>query len=1802
MTCLLKTEENKQLLNKYTKIVGSEDAAYYLLCANNGYELNQTPNGEDSALYAQLMQLYKDENKSILAKAQAYLPEMGDWVDHPEDSDLTLDQYGEPSIKYLVQDADNDPLFANTTFKAEDITSLLQDEGRLNRTLEVLTDNNMIDRSVAIENAVRYGRDSFVYKYIEELSKYEDISPVRKYLHSKDARREWDERMLPQIVNRIQQHFADTFNLKRVEKDGAIYFEGDDNSQTGKVRIQFVNNLQKFFGKEASGAYNEDVNHMMSDLYISLETGDHSTIVHELAHRYIRNYWETQPVQDALKVLQKRKDKNVIEIEERLVNKLVKALETDENLFNKFWSKLNKFLSKVFSFPNKKEIVDDLVAFFSINKDLSDLAAETVFFSKIYEPVFQSVASSKKESKLLEEIKKAVDVRIKALTHEPIRNNKVISELKSTQYTLEDLDSTNPDDIELAVRGLLSQCEEELNDVRSIMAKAELEGLDKLDIGAFSRLKTNTIGYYHNMLESKINNVFDNNSQNDSFKVGSDLYHYWMNVKNLLAAYSNAYERIANNWVDWYIDTSAEQLVTFADQEIWKVNAKHWVRNEIANGGLGYFNKLFGAINSESPIINLIDFLVRKMKNSIEPLAEHVGHKLTSLYDSYTNHADILPINGFRAFCEHGYKRDANGRHTLTGNFRRSENYGEMQAAVDKKKIQTAKKLGIELDENLQFDYAAVTRDQYNQFYDELDDFYEDNDILRQYAPEYYRIQRKYLSPETIEYRKRLQQQINLLETKCKNQQTGIIEIFNLTADERQHLKDLREQKYNLSNPYDIVQDEHGNIISIDLKDPDSREGRMAEELILFSNAIRGKVKYISDRESYQKDLDTLKRQGAKGWQIAMFEQENTQKKIRDDVFQTGRPRTQELAELYAQRQAIINATKPEKGYSMPDLSRLNDDAWRELQEIDNMISELEKEIIEAGGALPSGYVNPNADVANLAVSKYENGVPTGTSYLDYIYQEQVINRAAINPNADQEFYDKYYYTKWNKDKIAGEWTSSRVPLTAFYTIIVNNPEFTPVDPIGKYTKPVGSLVESEYNPQDNQYLQPKPFGKWHDYEFDKLYGDGSTKYAKLYDYMIQIMGEIYKNYGMVDTNKYQLPGIRDDEFHSLHRSGYFTISNFKELWGLNETDTSYNEETQIRPDGTIIHTIPIRWIAKLKNPNLTSTDLIKTIVAMYYQSLNYKEKNEVLPMIEMMMIPMGMGFSNPRDAELPDQVQFIKQYIDQYIYERSRKIGKHNKIWVNKLADTVMHKAHSKLMSHNWKVVIKNAVDSFWNFTKEMAGGKYFTVIDSLASHGVCIKNILNTFFRNIGIANTKDLTCAIMNRNGIDGSVSEIFKGQRSTGVRRFLAKHFAMGEYSLIDYVWKGHICDCIYHNHRLIVNPLTGKQQFMNKWQAAYAYSRAGLTEKKGIKAWSKAGRLFGKGVTMLDAVYVDKLGQLQVKDEYLDIVRPEINGRRDNTLETRIESIIHERVAVINGYLDEMDRPEMLTNTIGCMVAQMRGWMFSQSADNFKNAHQFRVLEKDLDELGFEANDGKNYYEDEEFVGIANLSTGFMERGATHGLLSAYGRIISTLITLGKLKKFKPTKQNKYQAKMMSVSLLSMAVTIALSVLFGKMVEDDDDDLVSNFLYAVNAGAMSERVSQLPYGVTVSMLELIRSIAVSKSMYDDFGSVGDCIIDAGQYIAYKNGIVNTKPYEDKVKRGGYTGVKDWQKDVMKATSVLVPEININNIFKNFSNDANVSSANFYNQNWPINWFNYIPKRGAKRTRTSITTWLTEGSPF
>ena len=101
MQCLnVKNKEVAALLDQYTDILGSYDAAYYVLSENNGYSLDKAPNGEPSKLYNDLMKLYNNDHfMAIRAKSMVYSDNFknwfGDWTNPLKPGDIV---FGHPAI------------------------------------------------------------------------------------------------------------------------------------------------------------------------------------------------------------------------------------------------------------------------------------------------------------------------------------------------------------------------------------------------------------------------------------------------------------------------------------------------------------------------------------------------------------------------------------------------------------------------------------------------------------------------------------------------------------------------------------------------------------------------------------------------------------------------------------------------------------------------------------------------------------------------------------------------------------------------------------------------------------------------------------------------------------------------------------------------------------------------------------------------------------------------------------------------------------------------------------------------------------------------------------------------------------------------------------------------------------------------------------------------------------------------------------------------------------------------------------------------------------------------------------------------------------------------------------------------------------------------------------------------------------------------------------------------------------------------------------------------------------------------
>lgn len=181
-------------------------------------------------------------------------------------------------------------------------------------------------------------------------------------------------------LNPVQQSLAQAFDLVQQE-DGS--WETDSKSPFAKLRVQFVNDLTN------AGEYthNSRADAMYHLIKIGLSHGDATTFNHELAHHYIRVFWNSEIVQKALQIVYKKsmgdindpkvreavEEKLVEMMTERSVDDMFKSNIEHQSFFQKFWEKFNTMLYAVFNIKNsvaRKALVDTVTKHFIENDQL----------------------------------------------------------------------------------------------------------------------------------------------------------------------------------------------------------------------------------------------------------------------------------------------------------------------------------------------------------------------------------------------------------------------------------------------------------------------------------------------------------------------------------------------------------------------------------------------------------------------------------------------------------------------------------------------------------------------------------------------------------------------------------------------------------------------------------------------------------------------------------------------------------------------------------------------------------------------------------------------------------------------------------------------------------------------------------------------------------------------------------------------------------------------------------------------------------------------------------------------------------------------------------------------------------------------------------------------------------------------------------------------------------------------------------------------------------------------------------------
>lgn len=197
------------------------------------------------------------------------------------------------------------------------------------------------------------------------------------------ATEEWGQKKQREIMGETQLHLAQAFGLTQQE-DGT--WATNDNSAVGKLRVEFVNSMST----PGSIDFNEASTNAHTVIAIGLNEADASTFNHELAHYYIRTFWNSKAVQDALDMVYvkemgdyKNDPAARIAVEEALADYMTqRTIDSSfltniesQSYFQRFWEAFNKMLYKVFNIKTnaaRNAILSQITKSFYVNEKLDD--------------------------------------------------------------------------------------------------------------------------------------------------------------------------------------------------------------------------------------------------------------------------------------------------------------------------------------------------------------------------------------------------------------------------------------------------------------------------------------------------------------------------------------------------------------------------------------------------------------------------------------------------------------------------------------------------------------------------------------------------------------------------------------------------------------------------------------------------------------------------------------------------------------------------------------------------------------------------------------------------------------------------------------------------------------------------------------------------------------------------------------------------------------------------------------------------------------------------------------------------------------------------------------------------------------------------------------------------------------------------------------------------------------------------------------------------------------------------------------
>lgn len=1888
MVCIIRSKYQNEL-KQLSGILGGEKAAHYALCMNNGYNLTDTKEGKHSKLFDQLKEKY-GEDEAIRMKTYTFTPQFtdqfGDWYNQTVEN---TDENGEPEIQFVEK-------FYNKQHQKDSEKSIMMSTFGIESKLDQMKESLSWDEGEAIDAAIQNSLQ------IEDQKT--TIKPGESLIHFFKRKKVTKGKLIVDKVNQImqkrQQVLAQHYGLKQVVKDdGSIQYSTDSKDTDKQILVKFVNSLG-----DKRGMYREAEH----TLYISLINADPTTMNHELAHYYVRTFWESKEVQKALSIFDDKK-LNSRQLEERLVEEITSRTMAEnfstepqkrsvvQQFWNSFKNLLNRLILGKMSESKKNDILDSIAANFYLNKQLEHDYKSMAFYDKYNGDMFQQGdIPNTNDLKVYETISTAVKRRYSAERAQKAKDTIKIQSLRAKikEYQ-EDIDlgffgervtrSTDEQQEKITsnVEWILDQARRELN-VLGRHLSDNRAGVEQMTAKQLFDALTNVVGYYEYIFNNKQYGIFQSLGQyGDSgiseFKNGSTLQQAFQEAKRDLNSIHEELNTQIKEYLGKRLYDFIQDNVTIGDKDVFYQNVMHWLYNEIDNGSLNAFEKYVGiSSSSKSQLIRIVDNMIQSVKNEKRRNALTVGHEFVNKMNKLAGHS----VSNYQArFCE----TDSDGK--TTGYWVRPINYGQFYKEKKQFMIDLAKKFGLNSDSKTgRVDLSNVDTKTKRDFLNSIEDWVGEH-AHRRYKAEYYKKKREFLSDDTMRVMGAIQRQINVLLSK-QYDEDGYFMPHRLGSSDRALLERLQREKQQLSNFYDRIEVSSGEV-KIVPKTGDAL--RMAEEIHAWYNYINGKLKYKPNAEKYSAGLKKLKDLQEKG---SASEKVKIEKQIRSYLYYNSKLQyTKDFQNLLNQchsgeqdkrlailqerkRKLLIPAKDVNNALASPDLQKLTIDDLKKIKYIDEQISKRKiiiennyeslKSKEESGTLTPAErkYLDklekskeePSCDFNDIAAM--DDVMVRGTETKMYDWWENKLKNEGWD---QQQITDLLWYTD-NK----GE---SRI-LSCFFRMVPKVDE----DSTDELTLPDGrkikvlervpgnayseldetsELADEEYDKTSNETMQPKKNGIYNgrSFSYENQQYNKLTEEEKdfLNNYIIKklMWGSNEKIAGKVSARSYRMPQIHGSSVEMMWGRGFGPLGIAKSIGyaagqfsQINETDTEFDmsmsDDLAMRPDGTKVGVIPIRYVKTLDDPEHISTDIIGSVMSYWMMAENFRLVSQLTPDLELLHESVNNGTTT-------DTAKVIREMIDTYMYDKRTKLNENSNKKMSKSAqrliksaDTIRKNTSRTLLSHNYFTIMKGFLDASKTVGIEALTGKYITAKDMAYAHSYIARS-LGTIAASIGKPNVHGWLAAAMQYNGCTKSIDESFSHTQNTWATKFLRDNLLMGGYTITDFMVTGMICASVYHHFRLVHVPIVEKvnkskilhnaeykvvgweDRFANQEEAMDLYYKAGLGDQAGMKNYEDAK------ITLHDA-YVEENSNFVVRDEFKDKVT--------KRLEDIVSNTITERSAIANGMMPENGRHSVAyTNPFARWIMVMRGYLPTLGYDRFKAGSDFSEYKSDkynptsFNAIKYKRNNGemseeeferaREYYE--RYDGQFNFNTATVDRGQVRATITALRKTINNALQLAKhlitfdfsaIKNDKGRRSKTYnEKKMLLKSALEIGFIAAmgiLSVFTAQMIQDlddDDDDIVQYATYAIallNQGLLTESSTAWVPNTVLDLFTSPTTVYAYLQRYAYFGNIVGQLAYLGLTTIQDED--DASYYEDVLgKNSSYAGRTKLEKDLIKLSPLFgIPG---SNLYENFTVSGLRGKYKFYSQSVAPNSTLYrinkaLSGGNKKSSKSNSNPWLND----